>query len=107
MSRLAIYDEKRGEKALSVHTDHADIERELAKVGVRFEQCDHLLVLTITDDGCGFDLSERARARARARQGLGLVGMRERAVIINATIDVQSAAGRGTTITLRLPAASS
>jgi 1,2-dihydroxy-3-keto-5-methylthiopentene dioxygenase len=38
MSRLAIYDEKRGEKPLSVHTDHADIERELDKVGVRFEQ---------------------------------------------------------------------
>jgi 1,2-dihydroxy-3-keto-5-methylthiopentene dioxygenase len=38
MSRLAIYDETRGEKPLSVHTDHADIERELGKVGVRFEQ---------------------------------------------------------------------
>jgi len=38
MSRLAIYDEKRSEKPLSVHTDHADIERELDKVGVRFEQ---------------------------------------------------------------------
>ena len=38
MSRLAIYDEKRGEKPLSVHTGHADIGRELARVGVRFEQ---------------------------------------------------------------------
>src|SRR5678810_1179972 len=38
MSRLAIYDEKRCDKPLSVHTDHADIERELDKVGVRFEQ---------------------------------------------------------------------
>jgi len=38
MSRLAIYDEKRGEKPLSVHTDHADIARELDKVGVRFEE---------------------------------------------------------------------
>jgi 1,2-dihydroxy-3-keto-5-methylthiopentene dioxygenase len=38
MSRLAIYDEGRAEKPLSVHTDHAEIERELDKVGVRFEQ---------------------------------------------------------------------
>lgn len=38
MSRLAIYNENRGEKPLSVHTDHADIERELGRVGVRFEQ---------------------------------------------------------------------
>jgi 1,2-dihydroxy-3-keto-5-methylthiopentene dioxygenase len=38
MSRLAIYDEKRGAQPLSVHTDHADIARELGKVGVRFEE---------------------------------------------------------------------
>src|SRR5512142_595459 len=38
MSRLAIYDEKRGQEPISVHTGHADIERELARVGVRFEQ---------------------------------------------------------------------
>jgi len=89
------------QEALNNIAKHAKAQH----VYVRFEQCDHLLVLTITDDGCGFDLTERARARARARHGLGLVGMRERAVIINATIDVQSAPGRGTTITLRLPAA--
>ena len=35
MSRLAIYDEKRGAQPLSVHTDHADHARELGKVGVR------------------------------------------------------------------------
>ena len=38
MSRLAIYQENRAEKPLSVHTDHADIARELDEVGVRFEQ---------------------------------------------------------------------
>ncbi len=38
MSRLAIYDETRAEKPLAVHTDHADIARELGKVGVRFER---------------------------------------------------------------------
>ena len=38
MSRLTIYDETRAAKPLSVHTDHADISRELGHVGVRFEQ---------------------------------------------------------------------
>ncbi|MET0229413.1 MAG: cupin, partial [Rhodanobacteraceae bacterium] len=38
MSRLSIYDETRTETPISVHTDHADIARELGKVGVRFEQ---------------------------------------------------------------------
>jgi 1,2-dihydroxy-3-keto-5-methylthiopentene dioxygenase len=38
MSRLSIYDETHAGKPLSVHTDHADIARELGQVGVRFEQ---------------------------------------------------------------------
>jgi 1,2-dihydroxy-3-keto-5-methylthiopentene dioxygenase len=38
MSRLTIYDEKRAEKPLAVHTDHADISRALGAVGVRFEE---------------------------------------------------------------------
>ncbi|HJT98035.1 MAG TPA: cupin, partial [Rhodanobacteraceae bacterium] len=38
MSRLSIYDEKRAGAPLSVHTAHADIARELGRVGVRFEQ---------------------------------------------------------------------
>ncbi|GAB3036294.1 MULTISPECIES: acireductone dioxygenase [Oleiagrimonas] len=38
MSRLRIYDENRGETALSEYLDHAGIARELGNVGVRFEQ---------------------------------------------------------------------
>jgi two-component system sensor histidine kinase UhpB len=76
-------------------------------VYVNFPRRDQLLVLTVSDDGCGFDLDERARARALEPQplgrGLGLVGMRERALIINATIDVQSTPGRGTTVVLQAP----
>ena len=62
-----------------------------------------LLVLTISDDGCGFDPSERARA---LNGGLGLLSMRERALIINGTIDVHSVPGWGTTIALQVPTAS-
>ena len=38
MSRLRIYEDTNGTAPLSVHTDHADIARELGAVGVRFEQ---------------------------------------------------------------------
>lgn len=38
MSRLRIYQESRSEAPLSVHQEHAEIARELAQVGVRFEQ---------------------------------------------------------------------
>jgi 1,2-dihydroxy-3-keto-5-methylthiopentene dioxygenase len=38
MSRLRIYDDTRADVPRSAHTEHADIARELAAVGVRFEQ---------------------------------------------------------------------
>ena len=38
MSRLRIFNETQPQTPLSVHTDHADIARELAKMGVRFER---------------------------------------------------------------------
>lgn len=38
MSRLRIFDERQPQQPLSVHENHAAIARELATVGVRFEQ---------------------------------------------------------------------
>jgi 1,2-dihydroxy-3-keto-5-methylthiopentene dioxygenase len=38
MSRLRIYDENGGDTPLSTHAEHAAISRELARVGVLFEQ---------------------------------------------------------------------
>ena len=40
MSELRIYSESDGSKPLSTHTNHAEIARELGKVGVRFEKWD-------------------------------------------------------------------
>jgi PAS domain S-box-containing protein len=56
------------------------------------------LTLMIKDDGRGFDHEAAARNRTR---GLGLLSMRERAQVIDATLDVQSAPRRGTTVILR------
>lgn len=38
MSRLRIFSETQPQTPLSVHNEHADISRELSKIGVRFEQ---------------------------------------------------------------------
>jgi len=40
MSRLRIFNDAQPQAPLSVHTDHADIAGELARIGVRFEQWD-------------------------------------------------------------------
>jgi GAF domain-containing protein len=59
------------------------------------------LRLTIWDDGRGFD--PRARRRADASGGFGLRGMSERAALVGATIEVESAPSRGTRVEVRVP----
>ncbi len=58
------------------------------------------IVLEVADDGRGFDPA----ARPGGAQGhFGLDGMRERVERIGGTLDIQSAPGQGTTVTVRLP----
>jgi two-component system, NarL family, sensor histidine kinase UhpB len=56
---------------------------------------DGRVALTLRDDGCGFN-------PATHTSGSGLRGMRERAVLIGASLDVESRPGHGTTVRLRL-----
>jgi signal transduction histidine kinase len=51
----------------------------------------------VEDDGRGFD-PEEARA-----DGLGLVGMRERAALVGGRLAIEAAAGSGTTIAVEVP----
>lgn len=55
--------------------------------------------LRLRDDGVGFT----RRPGAPASGGLGILGMHERAEAIGATLDIASTAGRGTSVTLRVP----
>lgn len=71
-----------------------------AEVTVLAEQSAEFLVLIIEDSGSGFDVDERP---GKSQRGLGLVGMRERATLIGATLEIESGPGQGTTIFLRLP----
>ena len=63
---------------------------------------DETLHVSVTDDGVGFDVPDRADALTDLGH-FGLVGMRERAELIGAHLTIQSARGSGTTIELRLP----
>ncbi|GLS45982.1 PAS domain-containing sensor histidine kinase [Methylobacterium brachythecii] len=57
------------------------------------------LLIAISDDGRGIDRSSAARGR------LGLAGMRERARLLGGTVAIESKAGAGTTVRVRLPIA--
>jgi PAS domain S-box-containing protein len=69
-----------------------------AHVDVILERRADQVVLIIEDDGVGFDPGDAGTTR----QGLGLSGMQERASLVGATIQIESAAGKGTTILLRM-----
>jgi signal transduction histidine kinase len=55
------------------------------------------LVLTVSDDGVGFDVD------AAWGTGLGLISMAERIEAIGGALDIRSRPGAGTTLTIRVP----
>jgi len=56
------------------------------------------LVLSVYDSGRGFQISEIAAA-----PGYGIEGMRERARLVNGTIEIRSVPDQGTRVVLRVP----
>jgi PAS domain S-box-containing protein len=52
--------------------------------------------LVVEDDGVGFD------PNATKTRGFGLLGMQERAALVGATLEIESSAGQGTTILVRM-----
>jgi len=66
---------------------------------VIFSEKDGPIAVTITDDGLGFDPAGDPTASGH----YGLVGMRERARLLGASFEIESAPGGGTTIRLVIP----
>jgi PAS domain S-box-containing protein len=58
----------------------------------------------VEDNGCGFDVQQTLHSSGRTAH-FGLHGMRERAGLINGTIEIESTVGRGTTIYVQVPLA--
>jgi signal transduction histidine kinase len=72
---------------------HAVAER----VDVRMVEDDHVVEVTVRDDGRGFDPEQDT-------EGFGLVGMRERVALAGGTLEVRSSPGEGVTIRAVFPA---
>jgi signal transduction histidine kinase len=68
------------------------------RVDVRLVEEAGYLVMTVADNGRGISEEEMASTRS-----LGLVGMRERAMLIGGEVTLHGAPGKGTTVTLRVP----
>ncbi|HUX13136.1 MAG TPA: sensor histidine kinase [Spirochaetia bacterium] len=71
------------------------------RIGVRLEVEMNWLVLAVTDDGKGFRYP--IPRSLSGRHGLGLVNMAERARMLEAELEIESAPGLGTRIVMRVP----
>lgn len=69
-------------------------------VEVRMEERGGDLLLRVSDNGRGIEEEKVAAATS-----IGLLGMRERAMIFGGQVEVAGAEGRGTTVTVRVPLA--
>jgi PAS domain S-box-containing protein len=68
------------------------------RVDVILEQAGGALKLTVRDDGRGFSPAE-----ARTHKTYGLLGLRERSLLLGGETRIASEPGRGTTIEVRIP----
>lgn len=86
------------QEALTNVSRHAQAKHVWLDVIVR----DGRLRMTVRDDGIGFD-PEAMRARAVQGKSMGLLNMAERARLGRGEFHMDSAAGKGTTLTLDVP----
>lgn len=84
-----------GQEAITNATRHARAKN----LEVTLDFADKHVRLTVRDDGVGFDAAKPPPGEG----GFGLVGMRERAEQLHGELRIQSAPGKGTTITLSIP----
>jgi signal transduction histidine kinase len=67
-------------------------------ISVFLKGTDHDVLLSVQDDGIGFDWAE-----VRKQPGLGLSSMRERTRLINGELSIQTQPEKGTVISIRVP----
>jgi signal transduction histidine kinase len=72
------------------------------RVEVRLRESETELVLEVRDNGKGIDPQEIDDPKS-----LGLLGMRERALLLGGQFEVSGCVGKGTTVTVRIPVPSS
>jgi signal transduction histidine kinase len=80
------------QEALTNAVKHADAQR----VWIEVREAGGSVAIVVGDDGQGFD-------PGIAATGFGLVGMRERTLLAQGTLEVRSAAGAGTVLEVALP----
>jgi signal transduction histidine kinase len=79
---------------------HADVDRAAVDVAIA---PDNLLVITVADEGCGFDVATLFDRMNTHQAGLGIFSIRERLTLLGGRFEIDSAPGRGTICRLIAP----
>lgn len=87
------------QEALGNVAQHADARH----AEVRLHYTPDGVMLSVVDDGVGFDVPDRPEELAR-RGHFGLVGIRERAALVGGRLELTSSLGQGTRVLVDLPA---
>ena len=70
------------------------------RVYMSIRRLDGELLIRIEDDGIGFETGAEGH---RSGKSFGLIGMRERAIMIGGDLNIDSAPGEGTVISVNIP----
>ena len=94
------------QEALANVAKHAGAER----VGVTLSYMEDVVALDVRDDGVGFEPARQPSPRLNgafdgARGGFGLTSMRQRVAGLSGILEIESASGAGTAISVVVPAA--
>jgi signal transduction histidine kinase len=81
---------------------NVDRHARASKVTVRLRRLGSRAVLTVADDGAGFDVPDEIEELAQGRH-FGVTGMRERAQLAGGDLSVESAQGEGCVLSVWMP----
>ncbi len=85
------------QEALNNVAKHAHARR----VEIMLEHSGDQLIMSVSDDGVGFDA--RSVSVSKRRPGLGMVTMRERTQAVGGQFEIGAASGHGTRVVVRVP----
>ncbi len=78
---------------------HANAENVFVSLDVgRF-----FIEIVVEDDGCGFDIDKLMSRPIEGGRGLGIIGMKERALLLNGRLFIHSMPGWGTRVCMQIP----
>jgi len=86
------------QEALTNAMRHSGAANAWVELGV----ADGRFMVSVRDDGAGFDAAE-VLEHAAAGRGIGLVGMQERVALAGGTMDIRARTAQGCTVTASFP----